>query len=345
MYETQNINTASETFENAEKSGMSYSTEWEDTVKDELPLVGLFAEEYMNTFDDSVPTLAEMTDLALKRLSEDDEGFFLMIEGAHIDTHAEAMLFENEAHEMYQFDAAIAVALKFVALNPDTVIVVTADHETGGFCVAKDGLGENAADYYYLSGSHSSMNVPVYALGYGIEALEGMKENVDIAGFIASLLGEQNFEIDSTIEELFNVQDSKAIQLSLGKKSKNAELLNDALILGMSRVKNARAIHIVLRNTGKDRVTLPILRVTDESLAIYDIVSQETYIDRGETLDLTYVLPVELWGDNALQDVMSMQLSCKTTPQNSWKTIFGYDAEESEFEITRISVTDRKLNN
>lgn len=101
------------------------------------PLLGLFAAstipyEIDQGPDRTAPTLVEMTEAALARLSRSANGFFLMVEGARIDhaghdNDAGAMLGETRA-----FDAALAAALRFAEARGDTLVLVTADHETGG---------------------------------------------------------------------------------------------------------------------------------------------------------------------------------------------------------------------
>lgn len=78
------------------------------------------------------PLLEEMTETALKVLSKDPDGFYLMVEGASIDKMAHAMDADRWIVETIEFDKAVAVAKRFVEQNPDTLLVVTADHECGG---------------------------------------------------------------------------------------------------------------------------------------------------------------------------------------------------------------------
>ncbi len=82
---------------------------------------------------DGVPSLAELTDAALQVLGEAERGFFLMVEGGRIDYAGH----DNDAgtmlHEILDFDEALGVASRFQSENPDTLLLVTADHGTGGF--------------------------------------------------------------------------------------------------------------------------------------------------------------------------------------------------------------------
>ena len=83
-----------------------------------------------------VPTLTRLTEKALEVLSKNEKGFFLMVEGGQIDWAAHGSDVASVTHEMMEFDKAIGVAMSFAESNPDTLIVVTADHDTGGLAIA-----------------------------------------------------------------------------------------------------------------------------------------------------------------------------------------------------------------
>ena len=100
------------------------------------------------------PSLAEMTEKAIDLL-DDEDGFFLMVEGAHIDKYAHSNDRENVVRCTREFDAAIAYAMEYATDNPDTLVLVTADHETGGIKL-KSGA------YVFTSGDHTWANVPVF---------------------------------------------------------------------------------------------------------------------------------------------------------------------------------------
>lgn len=98
-------------------------------------LLGLFAAADMS-FDidrtDREPSLAEMTEAALGCLSQNAKGFFLMVEGGKIDRACHANDLGTAVREVLAFDQAVSVALAYQARHPDTLVLVTADHETGG---------------------------------------------------------------------------------------------------------------------------------------------------------------------------------------------------------------------
>lgn len=115
--------------------------------KDELAksekgqVLGLFAEEAMAPEIDrpeNEPALAEMTDAAIKKLSQDEDGFFLMVEGSQVDWagHADDPVYAM--NDMAAYEKAVEVALNFAKENGDTLVISTADHETGGLVIGQD---------------------------------------------------------------------------------------------------------------------------------------------------------------------------------------------------------------
>ncbi len=110
---------------------------------DDGNILGLFSYsgmsdgiEYTKTLNDSArtqPTLREMTKKALDVLSKDPDGFFLMIEGGQIDWAGHNNDTATMLHEMLKFDDAINYVYEWVKERDDTLVVITADHETGSF--------------------------------------------------------------------------------------------------------------------------------------------------------------------------------------------------------------------
>jgi alkaline phosphatase len=106
-------------------------------------VLGLFAPQGLPRAWDreaSVPSLADMTRHALNVLARDPDGFFLMVEGSQIDWAAHANSVAGVISEMEDFVGAVRVALEFAAARDDTLVIVTADHETGGMALGRDGI-------------------------------------------------------------------------------------------------------------------------------------------------------------------------------------------------------------
>ena len=103
------------------------------------------------------PSVEEMTSKAIELLSADEDGFFLMVEGACIDKHAHNNDMEYMTLSAVEFDKAVAAALDFAEKDGETLVVVTADHGTGGMEYDAD-----KDEYYFTSGDHDLWDVPVY---------------------------------------------------------------------------------------------------------------------------------------------------------------------------------------
>jgi alkaline phosphatase len=132
-----------------------------DTGK--APLLGLFSRSHMpfeidrlqsTELQAAIPTLSEMTKVALQRLSSAPEGFFLMVEGGRIDHAAHGNDGAAAIRDQIAFDETIATVLAFIGKHPDTLLVITTDHGTGGFNV--NGLGSEDFDTTVPSYAESS---------------------------------------------------------------------------------------------------------------------------------------------------------------------------------------------
>ena len=120
---------------------------------------------------------------ALEFLSKDEDGFFLMAEGSHIDHGGHNNDFHYMLEELLAFDDAVKAVLKWAKDRDDTVVIVTADHETGGLFLESDvthqniidiyegkmDAGEASAYYYWTTTGHTSTNVNLYINGADID--------------------------------------------------------------------------------------------------------------------------------------------------------------------------------
>ena len=162
-------------------------------------VLGLFADEYMwraadegaDAAYDPAVSLADMTADALARLSDDEDGFFLFVEEEGIDGMSHEQNGTLTLTAMAALDEAVQVARDYVAEHPDTLLVVTGDHETGGLTVededggAEDGPFDVAGTdrqfaLDWTTGSHTAAAVPVTAEGPGSERLAGRYQNTHL---------------------------------------------------------------------------------------------------------------------------------------------------------------------
>ena len=133
----------------------------------------------------------------LNELSENENGFFLMYEEAHIDKHCDDMDMARAFKAMVRFNQAIGRFMEFAFYNPDTFVLITADHETGGLIYNESGSLE------FTTTEHTGVNVPIFAYGAGAELFDGVEiENIQIAHTIAALMGESNFGDQSEYQSL-----------------------------------------------------------------------------------------------------------------------------------------------
>jgi alkaline phosphatase len=132
--------------------------------------------------------LTEATKLALESLSTNKEGFFLMVEGSQIDWGGHDNDADYLISELIDFDNTIGIALDFAKLDGETLVIVTADHETGGFTLASDERGDyNNIKPAFSTDGHSATMVPVFAKGPGASNFGGIYENTSIYNKMKSL--------------------------------------------------------------------------------------------------------------------------------------------------------------
>ena len=114
-------------------------------------------------------------------------GFFMMIEGSQIDWGGHANDANYVVTELLEFEKIIGQVLDFAEKDGNTLVVVTADHETGGFAV-NPGSKLNDIKVAFTTKSHTALMIPVFAEGPGEELFRGIYENTDIFFKIKSLL-------------------------------------------------------------------------------------------------------------------------------------------------------------
>lgn len=146
-------------------------------------LLGIFNESHLPFSIDhenipelknAIPTLAEMTRLALDRLAPAKEGFFLMVEGARIDHAGHANDAAASIHDQLTFDHAIGVVLDFVAKHPDTLLIITTDHGCGG--IQMNGVSASA-NQGFGPGLYNASNAFFGQLRPFNRSIEWMKQN------------------------------------------------------------------------------------------------------------------------------------------------------------------------
>jgi len=124
--------------------------------------------------------LPASTGKAIEILKKNQKGFFLMIEGSQIDWAGHANVADTLIDETLDFDKAVGVALDFAAADGKTLVIVTADHETGGVTITGGNIAAKKVILNFSSEDHTPVLIPVFAYGPGAENFAGIYDNTDI---------------------------------------------------------------------------------------------------------------------------------------------------------------------
>ena len=145
------------------------------------PAAALLAMNHPAAADKRELPLGAMVAKAIEILSANEKGFVLMVEGSQIDWNAHARDGNGVIRETVEFDDAVGAALDYAAKDGNTLVVVTADHETGGMSILDGSLADKTVTKTeFESQGHTAEMVPLFAYGPGAEALGGFKDNTDI---------------------------------------------------------------------------------------------------------------------------------------------------------------------
>ncbi|MBN1766369.1 MAG: alkaline phosphatase [Sedimentisphaerales bacterium] len=152
---------------------------------------GQFGEDIPYEYDGvgDLPHLSEMTEVALKMCDNNPRGFFMMVEGGKIDWAGHDNDLIRNVTETVEFDRAVQKALDWAGTRNDTLIVVTADHETGGMTVLKNNGQGKIPTVWWSTGGHTARPVAVYATGNGAEEFTGQMDNTGIFEKIMAAMG------------------------------------------------------------------------------------------------------------------------------------------------------------
>ncbi len=151
-------------------------------------LVALIDDVHPGRLSERGDMLPVATKTAINILSKNDKGFFLMVEGSQIDWggHASSTIYIVE--DMLDFDKVIGKALEFAAKDGETLVVITADHETGGMAITGGVTKEGIVKAEYPTKGHTAVMVPIFAYGPGAKEFIGIMDNTDVHDKMKSLL-------------------------------------------------------------------------------------------------------------------------------------------------------------
>ena len=166
------------------RQGLSYQVA--DTITEIVKirsgkLAGFIADvEPLKVSEGRGDQLLQSTQAALTILKQQKNGFFLMIECSQIDWGGHANDAGYITSEMIDFDKAIGVAFDFAVKNGNTLVNVTADHETGGMALSDGDLKTGRVNAKFITEGHSGVMIPVFGYGAGAEKFSGIYDNTAI---------------------------------------------------------------------------------------------------------------------------------------------------------------------
>ena len=140
----------------------------------------LTADNHNKAYPERGEMLPEATEKAINVLKNNSNGFFLMVEGSMIDWGGHDNNTAYVVQETLDFDRAIGKALEFASSNNETLVVITADHETGGMTLNGGDINKKEVSAKYTTGGHTAVMVPVFAYGAGADKFTGTYNNTEV---------------------------------------------------------------------------------------------------------------------------------------------------------------------
>ena len=174
--------------EEMKAKGYTFVDKWQDIAGAQgSKFLGLYGEYDLEPSLDRGPVLLESTKKAIEML-DNKKGFFLMIEGSQIDDYAHKNKVGQMCEELFDFDKTLGYVLEWAAKDGQTLVVVTADHCTGGLTLLKGSIEERTVKVHFSTKGHNGIVVPVFAFGPGAQNFAGVHENEDIGQIVHKLL-------------------------------------------------------------------------------------------------------------------------------------------------------------
>ena len=181
-----------------QQDGFSYVTNRDELLNDKNnQILGLFAEGGLPKMLDrtnETPSLAEMTTTALERLSKNENGFFLMVEGSQIDWAGHDNDIVGAMSEMEDFEQAFKVAIDYAKNDPHTLVIATADHSTGGLSLGANDEDGNGIYNWDPSVIKAAKRTPAF-MTEEIASGEDVEETLNMY-----------IDLELTVEEIDSVQ-------------------------------------------------------------------------------------------------------------------------------------------
>ena len=132
--------------------------------------------------------LAQATKNGLQYLSSKKKSFFLMVEASKIDSYGHSKNVGGIITEGIDFDKAITEAIKFADENKNTLVIITADHETSGFSIPQGNVKKHTIEGDFTTYDHTGVMVPLFAYGPQSDKFQGVYENNELFHKILNVL-------------------------------------------------------------------------------------------------------------------------------------------------------------
>lgn len=173
------------------KGGVQVSNQWSDLAGMKAPFILLDSSQTVSKLKGRGDFLVDSFKKTLKSFESSPKGFFIMAEGAQIDYGGHANIMPYVVTEMLDFDRLVGEALKFADSNGETLVIVTADHETGGLTLLDGNIKAGYVDGNFSTTDHTGIMVPVFAYGPHSLSFRGIYENTEIYEKIMKVIKKQ----------------------------------------------------------------------------------------------------------------------------------------------------------
>ena len=169
-------------------AGYTVALTEEELMAAQLPVIGILSPDNLPVAGERGDLFRRMVAQGLDQLSQNENGFVMMIEGSCIDDWLHGNDIEKAMEELLDFDRTLGDVLEFAAKDGHTLVVVTADHNTGAITLQDGNLEKGEIGVHFGSESHNGIAVPVYAWGPGSEKFTGIRENAEWGQLVKSFV-------------------------------------------------------------------------------------------------------------------------------------------------------------
>ncbi len=147
---------------------------------EDLPKQNRENSGFLFSYNNSPAPLSTAFLNVVENLQSRKKPFFLMVEGAKIDSHGHGNNISGIIKEGLAFDKVVSEAIKFADINQNTLVLITADHETGGLSLPQGNLAEKKVEADFTTNDHTAIMIPIFAYGPGAQNFQGVYNNNEL---------------------------------------------------------------------------------------------------------------------------------------------------------------------